>query len=44
MSELIIRAATADEFATAVDWAAAENWNPDWTISMHSTIPIPAVS
>lgn len=28
MTEFKIRPATADEFATAVDWAAAEGWNP----------------
>lgn len=28
MDELTIRTASADEFAIAIDWAAAENWNP----------------
>jgi hypothetical protein len=28
MTGLEIRSATAEEFATAIDWAAAEGWNP----------------
>ena len=28
MSDLEIRAATVSEFATAVEWAASEGWNP----------------
>ncbi|MFZ2101011.1 MAG: GNAT family N-acetyltransferase [Oricola sp.] len=30
MSEPVIRAASRDEFAVAVDWAASEGWNPGY--------------
>lgn len=41
MTELIIRPASVAEFATAVDWAAAEGWNPglDDLESFHATDP-----
>ncbi|MBO6521813.1 MAG: GNAT family N-acetyltransferase [Rhodospirillales bacterium] len=41
MTNFTIRPASADEFATAVDWAAAEGWNPglDDLASFHATDP-----
>lgn len=41
MSDLEIRGASAADFATAVDWAAAEGWNPglDDLLAFHGTDP-----
>ncbi|WP_193367848.1 GNAT family N-acetyltransferase [Pelagibius marinus] len=41
MSKLQIRAASAEEFRTAIDWAAAEGWNPglDDLPVFHATDP-----
>lgn len=41
MTELTIRTASRDEFSTAVDWAAAEGWNPglDDLDGFHATDP-----
>lgn len=41
MMDLIIRPASVAEFATAVDWAAAEGWNPglDDLEAFHATDP-----
>ena len=41
MSDLEIRSATVGEFAAAVEWAAAEGWNPgrDDLASFHKTDP-----
>ena len=41
MTDLIIRPASVAEFATAVDWAAAEGWNPglDDLEAFHATDP-----
>ncbi len=41
MSKLQIRAGSADEFRTAIDWAAAEGWNPglDDLPVFHATDP-----
>lgn len=41
MSGLVIRPASRSEFATAIDWAAAEGWNPglDDLAPFHATDP-----
>ncbi len=41
MSELIVRPASAEDFSVAVDWAAAEGWNPgfDDLEAFHATDP-----